>query len=113
VHDAEAGRDGPWRQRLVEGGLDPRVDITGGGLGQVPIERDLPRGGHQNGEAFERSDGRFLHRGRIVAGPQVGEIIRHQALVLGTEKSQAAELREFLESWGGLSFLHTSLLLST
>jgi hypothetical protein len=43
----------------------------------------------------------------------MGEIICHQALVLGTEKGQAAELREFLESWGGLAFLHTSLLLST
>jgi hypothetical protein len=61
----------------------------------------------------ERTDGRFLHRGRLVAGTQVGERVRHQAGVLGTQKGQAVELREFLESWGGLSFLHTSLLLST
>src|SRR5262245_933499 len=97
----------------MEGRLDPRVNITRGGLGQVLIERELPRGGHQDGEAFERPDGRFLYRGRIVAGTQVGEIIRHQALVLGTEKGQAAELREFLESLCEVSFLHSSLLLST
>jgi hypothetical protein len=77
LHHAEAGRDGPWRQRLVEGRLDPHVDINKGGLCQVLIQRGLPRCGQQDREASERTDGRFLHRGRLVAGTQVGEIVRH------------------------------------
>src|SRR5206468_9534097 len=41
----------------------------------------------------------------------MGQIVRDHALVLGTEKVQPTELRKFLERWGGISFLHTSLLL--
>jgi hypothetical protein len=86
----------------VEGRLDPRVEITGGGLGQVLIQRRLPCGGHQDREASECPDGRFLHRGRIVAGTQVSQIVGHQALVPGAEDMQPAQLWEFLERWGGL-----------
>jgi hypothetical protein len=41
------------------------------------------------------------------------QIVGDHTLRLGTENMQPTELRELLESWGGLSFLHTSLLLST
>src|SRR6266516_1216143 len=43
----------------------------------------------------------------------MGQIVSNQAVIRRTEHRQPLELREFLQRGGGLSFLHTSLLLQT
>jgi hypothetical protein len=102
LHDAEASRHSAWGELVAEGGFNPCVNIAGGGLRQIRIEGGLPRRGREDREAFERAEGGFLHGGGIAAGPQVGQIVGHQALVLGAEEVQPAQLWEFLERWGGL-----------
>src|SRR6266446_543233 len=111
LHDAETGRHRAGGQLVMERGRDPSIHIRGGGLRQVVIEGGLARLGYQDREAFEGADGAFLHRGGIVARTQIRQIVCDHAWVLGTEKVQPTELREFLECRGGIAFLHTSLLL--
>src|SRR6266852_5801041 len=41
------------------------------------------------------------------------QIVGDYALGLGTKKGQLTELREFLECWGDIMLLHTSLLFHT
>ena len=97
-----ARHDSPWCQPLLEGGHDPGVNIRGRGLGQVLIEGDLTGLGHQHRKTFEGAEGTFLGRQSVVAGAQMGEIVRDQALVLGTQKREPTELREGVDHWGGL-----------
>ena len=88
------------RQWLLEGGLDPGINIRGRGLRQVLIEGGLTGLGHQHRETFEGAEGAFLRRRRIVAGAQMGQIVRDQALVVRTEKVQPTELRECVRALG-------------
>jgi hypothetical protein len=102
LHPATAGRDCRGRQRLLEGSLDPRINIRRRGLGQVLIEGGPTGLGHQHCKTFEGAEGAFLRRWRLVADAQMGEIVRDQALVVGTKKVQPTQLRECVAHWGGL-----------
>jgi len=102
LQSAAAGHDGPWCSPLLAGGSDPGIKIRRRGLGQILIEGGLTGLGHQHRKTFEGTERTVLCRRRIVAGAQISQIVRNQALVVGTEKMQPTELWECVERMGGL-----------
>jgi hypothetical protein len=62
----EAGRQSARGELMAAGRVNPGINIAGRGLRQVRIECGLPRLRREDGEAFERAIGAFLHRGCIV-----------------------------------------------
>ena len=102
MHPAPAGHDDPWCSPLLAGGSDPGIKIRRRGLGQILREGGLTGLGQQHRKTFEGAERTFLGRRRLVAGAQISQIVRNQALIVGAEKRHPTELGECVERMGGL-----------
>jgi len=62
VQPAAPGHNGPGCSPPLEGGRHPGINIRRRGLGQVLIERALPRLRYPHRETFQGAEGPFLCR---------------------------------------------------
>jgi hypothetical protein len=78
VQRAEDRVDGPWRQALVVGGVEPSVDILRAQLRQIVGEVPLQGGRDMPVETVERIEGRLHGRGGIMPCRQELQILGYQ-----------------------------------
>jgi hypothetical protein len=84
VQALEDGMDGRWRTPRMVGGVEPGLDIIGGGRGEILLEVRLPTRRDQPAEAVEPIDGGLERGGGILSRLQMLQICRYQLLVVLT-----------------------------
>jgi len=98
--DAEEEDSCVWQDTAVGGGQTRHI---------LP-KTWLPRGGQEPIEGDQCSEGGLQRFGAVVTGPQVGQVIRHEVLVEGTNKGQPVEGQGRLLRRHTLLLLHAPLL---